>query len=298
MPRKANGRADVSHRADDQMPGERMSAPAANGTPSNGLPAGAGTMSAGGDNGAMSAGGGGAMGGAGGGGAMSSAGGGGAMGGGGAVTGGGGSGGAGGAGAGGGRPGGGGGAGGGMPGGGGGMSGGDPGRADQPPTRRECGVMDVHRRLLSTSAEYVAARSALENATTQYVARQQRFAGIAKIPVVVHVVWNTAAQNISQAQIDSQIAVLNRDFRATNTDIGFVPAPFQPLVADAKIEFALATTDPNGNPTTGVTRTQTSQASFGTDDKVKKTATGGIDAWNPDKYLNLWVCQLGGGLLG
>jgi hypothetical protein len=268
MPRKANGRADVSHRADDQMPGERMSAPAANGTPSNGLSAGGGAMSSAG----------------GGDGAMSSAGGGGAMSGGGAVTGGGGSGGS-----------------GGMPGGGSGGSGGampGGGREDQTPTRRECGVMEVHRRLLSTSAEYVAARSALENATTQYVARQQRFAGIAKIPVVVHVVWNTAAQNISQAQIDSQIAVLNRDFRATNTDIGFVPAPFQPLVADSKVEFYLATTDPNGNPTTGVTRTQTSQASFGTDDKVKKTATGGIDVWNPDKYLNLWVCQLGGGLLG
>ncbi|QNE23252.1 zinc metalloprotease [Kribbella qitaiheensis] len=158
--------------------------------------------------------------------------------------------------------------------------------------------MDVHRRLLSSSAEYAAARSALENATTQYVGRQQRFAGIAKIPVVVHVVWNTAAQNISQAQIDSQIAVLNRDFRATNTDIGFVPAPYAGLVADSRIEFYLATEDANGNPTTGVTRTQTSQASFGTDDKVKKTATGGIDAWNPDKFLNLWVCQLGGGLLG
>ena len=111
--------------------------------------------------------------------------------------------------------------------------------------------MDVHRRLLSSSPEYAAARSALENATTEYVARQQRFAGIARIPVVVHVVWNTAAQNISQAQIDSQIDVLNHDFRATNPDIGFVPAPYTGLIADARIEFFLATEDPNGNPTTG-----------------------------------------------
>jgi hypothetical protein len=180
----------------------------------------------------------------------------------------------------------------------GGGSGAGMGRDTQPPSRRQCGVMEVHRRLLSTSAEYVAARSYLENATTQYVAAQQRFSGTAHIPVVVHVVWNTAAQNISQAQIDSQIEVLNRDFRATNTDIGSVPAPFAGLVADARIEFALATTDPNGNPTTGVTRTQTTQTGFSTDDAIKSSATGGIDPWPADRYLNLWVGQLGGGLLG
>lgn len=171
-------------------------------------------------------------------------------------------------------------------------------REAEQPSRRQCGVMDVHRRLLSTSAEYVAARSALENATTQYVARQQRFAGIARIPVVVHVVWKTAAQNISQAQIDSQIEVLNRDFRATNTDLGVVPAPFTGLIADSRIEFYLATEDPNGNPTTGVTRTQTTKNSFTTDDGVKATASGGIAPWPTDRYLNVWVAQLGGGLLG
>ncbi|GAA1599107.1 hypothetical protein GCM10009789_61450 [Kribbella sancticallisti] len=171
-------------------------------------------------------------------------------------------------------------------------------RGVEQPSRRQCGVMDVHRRLLSTSPEYVAARSALENATTQYVARQQRFAGIARIPVVVHILWNTAAQNISQAQIDSQIEVLNRDFRATNTDLGIVPAPFTGLVADSRIEFYLATEDPAGNPTDGVTRTQTTRTSFSTDDAIKSSASGGIDPWPTDRYLNMWVGQLSGGLLG
>ncbi|WBQ03255.1 M43 family zinc metalloprotease [Kribbella sp. CA-293567] len=186
----------------------------------------------------------------------------------------------------------------GMPASGGGAAGMTGGGETQQPSRRQCGVMDVHRRLLSTSAEYVAARSALENATTQYVANDQRFNGIAQIQVVVHVVWNTAAQNISQAQIDSQLDVLNRDFRATNTDLGIVPAPFTGLVADSRIEFRLASTDPAGNPTTGVTRTQTSRTSFGTDDAIKASATGGIDPWPAERYLNIWVGQLGGGLLG
>ena len=122
--------------------------------------------------------------------------------------------------------------------------------------------------------------------------------GCTQIPVVVHVVYKTAAQNISQAQIDSQMDVLNRDFRKKNSDISTVPAPFAPLAGDARIEFKLATTDPDGNPTTGVTRTETNKSSFGSNDDVKFTAQGGIDAWPRDDYLNIWVCQLSGGLLG
>ncbi len=257
MPRKANGRADKHHDDDHRMPGE---AQATNGKPAtNGMPGETGRMPMTGMAGTPSSGGSGEMpGGMSGGGQAGGAG----MSGGGQAGGAGMSGGAGAGGA--------------------GMSGPGSdtgGRTDQP-TRRQCGVMDVHRRLLSSSA------------------RQQRFAGIARIPVVVHVVWNTAAQNISQAQIDSQIDVLNHDFRATNSDIGLVPSVFTGLIADARIEFFLATEDPNGNATTGVTRTQTSTASFSTDDKVKSSATGGIDPWPTDRYLNIWVCQLGGGLLG
>ncbi len=70
------------------------------------------------------------------------------------------------------------------------------------------------------------------------------------------------------------------------------------LVADAKIQFALATEDPAGNTTTGVTRTKTSRTAFGVDDAVKSVATGGVDAWPTDRYLNMWVCNLAGGLLG
>src|SRR3954469_18944454 len=174
----------------------------------------------------------------------------------------------------------------------------DSGGRTELPSRRQCGVMDVHRRVLSTSPEDAAARSALETATMVYVSREERFAGIARIPCVVHVVWNTNAQNTSQAQIDSQIDVLNRDYRAINPDTSIVPSVFSGLIEDSRIEFFLATEDPNGNPTTGVTRTQTSTATFGTDDKVKSSATGGIDPWPTDRYLNIWVCPLGGGLLG
>ena len=121
---------------------------------------------------------------------------------------------------------------------------------------------------------------------------------IRTIPVVVHVVYKKTSENISDAQIKSQITVLNKDYRATNTDKSKVPSVWKNLVADAGIKFVLATKDPKGKTTTGITRTKTTRTSFGTGDTVKATATGGIDPWPTSKYLNIWVCTLGGGLLG
>ncbi len=170
---------------------------------------------------------------------------------------------------------------------------------DEPPKQRNCGTMQVHERLLRTAPGYREARDASENhawrsAMSPFAGRT----GCTKIPVVVHVVYKTNAQNISDAQVKSQIDVLNADYRKKNADISTVPAAFQPLTADARVQFELATTDPSGNPTTGIVRTNTTKDSFSGDDGVKATATGGDDAWPADKYLNIWVCQLGGGLLG
>jgi len=121
---------------------------------------------------------------------------------------------------------------------------------------------------------------------------------IVLVPVVVHVVWNTNAQNISDAQICSQIAVMNEDFSRTNSDAANTPAPFQNSGSNTRIQFYLATLDPNGNPTTGVTRTNTGTSSFTTNNNVKFNLTGGHDAWPADQYLNLWVTNLGSQLLG
>ncbi|CDG81346.1 M43 family zinc metalloprotease [Janthinobacterium agaricidamnosum] len=191
-----------------------------------------------------------------------------------------------------------------MPGG--GMNGdnGDHGGAgltvNPPPKKRTCATMEVHRRLLSLNPAYAYARDAIENLAGLYENQQQQTqrSGVTRIPVVVHVVWNTPAQNISDAQIASQIDVLNRDYRRTNPDVANTPAPFLPLTADALVEFALASADPDGAPSTGIERRQTAVASFGSDDAVKSQASGGMNAWPSERYLNIWVCQLSGGLLG
>jgi hypothetical protein len=161
--------------------------------------------------------------------------------------------------------------------------------------------MEVHYRLLASSLEYALARSQIENQVLAFQSgeRSTERPGVTRIPVVVHVVWNTPAQNISDTQINSQIEVLNRDFRRTNPDVASTPAPFLPLTADARVEFFLATTDPTGAATTGINRRQTTTTSFGsTNDPVKSQAAGGANPWPADKYLNIWVCQLSGGLLG
>ncbi|MEM1128995.1 MAG: M43 family zinc metalloprotease [Pseudomonadota bacterium] len=172
--------------------------------------------------------------------------------------------------------------------------------ADETPHRhRACGTMQVHRRLLDTDPGYARRLARIEDQAFRAMQMGPAYRpGCTRIPVVVHVVYRTATENVSQAQIDSQIEVLNRDFRKQNSDIGDVPAAFAPLAADARIEFVLASTDPDGNPTDGVTRTETSQTSFSSDDAVKFDAQGGKDAWPRDEYLNVWVCNLSGGLLG
>ncbi|NYH91306.1 zinc metalloprotease [Actinopolymorpha rutila] len=158
--------------------------------------------------------------------------------------------------------------------------------------------MDVHRRLLSTSPDYVHARDLIENETMRLVRGATGRDGVTRIPVVVHVVWNTADQNIADDQITSQIEVLNQDFRRTNADVTDTPSAFSALASDGRVEFFLAETAPDGSATTGIERRQTETPSFGDDDAVKSFGSGGLDAWPAADYLNIWVCPLGGGLLG
>jgi hypothetical protein len=167
--------------------------------------------------------------------------------------------------------------------------------------RRECGTMAAHFRLLETDQNFRDNQARLEGATARRMARGTdaflRTNGPLKINVVVHVVYNTPEQNITLAQIKSQISVLNRDFRAKNSDKSNVPDVWKGLVGDPNIEFILAKLDPDGKKTNGVTRTKTTRISFGTNDSVKGTAEGKAP-WATDRYLNIWVCNLRGGLLG
>ena len=108
------------------------------------------------------------------------------------------------------------------------------------------------------------------------------------IPVVVHVVWNAPEENLSQELIEAQIATLNADFNRENADTANLRPIFQSVAGDAQIRFELVT----------IERVQTT-ATFDLDvlggsllPEVKSTALGGSDAWDPEHYLNLWICKI------
>jgi len=123
------------------------------------------------------------------------------------------------------------------------------------------------------------------------------------IPVVFHILYANSAQNISNARINAQMAVLNSDYSSQNPDITGTPSVFAGVVPPGPtgtgIQFCLAQRDPNGNTTDGILRIPTTVTSFPmTGDPAKFTAQGGDNAWPRDQYLNIWVCNLGNQLLG
>lgn len=147
----------------------------------------------------------------------------------------------------------------------------------------------------SESPEVSAQEPSLQEIQEAY--KRIAAAPVRKIPVVVHVVWSNDRENISEEQILSQIDSLNRDYRATNADLAELPEPFKKDIGDARIEFVLATTDPNGKSTNGITRTKTTTRAFKVrDDSVRYARNGGVDAWDASKYLNIWVCTLAEGI--
>ena len=163
---------------------------------------------------------------------------------------------------------------------------------------RNCGTME-HLELQKKSDPAIQQKmDAIESFTAQRLSanRQAKVAGeIITLPVVVHVLYNSNNENISDAQIQSQIDVLNEDFRRTNSD---ADDTWSSVAADSQIEFALATIDPNGNATTGITRKSSTITEWGTNDAMKSSSQGGIDPWDTSEYLNMWVCNIGSNLLG
>ncbi|MCX6316827.1 MAG: M43 family zinc metalloprotease [Bacteroidetes bacterium] len=115
---------------------------------------------------------------------------------------------------------------------------------------------------------------------------------IIKIPVVVHIVYHTPVEKISDAQVISQINALNLYFRRRNADTASAPAYFRSLGADCEIEFQLAISDPRRRATSGIERKYTPVTKWGADDKVKFSSETGLDAWDSKSYLNIWVCNL------
>lgn len=120
------------------------------------------------------------------------------------------------------------------------------------------------------------------------------------IPVVFHVIWNTTAENIPASAINAVVNQMNQDYSASNSNLGGVRPTFQGNIANTGIQFCLAQFDPQGNATTGITRTQTTQTWFNPDTQTDamKSAPLGRSPWDPTRYLNIWVCDISSGASG
>ena len=171
----------------------------------------------------------------------------------------------------------------------------------RPPKHRQCGVQQVTERLYELDPKLRGRHQRIEEECQRSIEKgeaQRVWRKMVTIQCVVHVVHKTDEENISDEQIKSQFDVLNADYRGANADRSKIPDPWTSLAADPNITFALATKDPKGKATDGITRVQTTRDSFGTGDSVKTKAGGGVPPWPTDRYLNFWVCNLGDGLLG
>jgi len=161
---------------------------------------------------------------------------------------------------------------------------------------RKCGTMENLEKRMEADPDLAKKMAKIQEFTAQKLlqARKAVDGDIITIPVVVHVVYSNSNENISAAQIQSQIDVLNEDFRRTNSDRDNVWSQAD----DSGIEFCLASIDPNGNATTGITRTSSNRTSWGTNDAIKSASQGGVNAWDSSQYLNMWIGNIGGGILG
>ena len=162
-----------------------------------------------------------------------------------------------------------------------------------PAALRACASEEVLAANLLADPGLAARMAAIEEVTDRFAANggAQNYTsnGIVYIPVVVNVLYKTAAENVSQAQIQSQIDVLNADFSGTNSDISQVPAVFTGVKAgDVGVRFVLDQ----------VIRKATTKTSWRTDDAMKKSSRGGIDPTSPSTKMNMWACTMGGGILG
>lgn len=163
---------------------------------------------------------------------------------------------------------------------------------ETPVTWQRCASQEVLAAQLEADPTLALRMQAIERVTDEFTKHPpDNFlsGGDVVIPVVVNVLYKAAAENISQAQIQSQIDVLNADYSATNSDYNSTPAYFQSVRSgNTHVRFVLDQ----------VIRKSTNKKSWSTNDAMKKTAQGGLNPTSPTTKLNLWVCNMGGGILG
>ncbi len=155
-------------------------------------------------------------------------------------------------------------------------------------TQRGCASQEVLEAQMIADPTLAIRMNEIEAFTQKAMLTSRMVNGKVVIPVVVNVLYKTAAENISNAQIQSQIDVLNKDYTASNSDFGSIPDEFSGVAANVGITFELVQ----------IIRKSTNKSSWGTRDAMKKSNQGGLNPTSPTTTLNMWACTIGGGILG
>ncbi len=166
--------------------------------------------------------------------------------------------------------------------------------------QRACSTFEYQQKQLQLNPSLQDKINAVEAFTKKSIAASHNTLArldenyVIRIPVVVHILYHDPSQDISDSRVMEQIAALNRDYRRLNADTVNTPSYFRSVAADCDIEFQLATSDPFQRSTTGIIRKYTPISLWEEDDNMKFSSSLGDDAWDPNSYLNIWVCNIDG----
>ena len=153
---------------------------------------------------------------------------------------------------------------------------------------RGCASHTVLQQQLKANPGLATQMEAFEVAASKAIIEGRIVNGKIQIPVVFNVLYRTTSENISLAQLQSQIDVLNKDFNALNSDYNTANNPYSSVRANVEISFVLDQ----------VIRKATTKTTWGTNNAMKSTSTGGLNPTSPTTKMNFWVCTIGGGILG
>jgi hypothetical protein len=156
---------------------------------------------------------------------------------------------------------------------------------DEP--RTPCSTSELYNQLVIDHPEVLIERQKLQSFTQKFIADQAKLKTAAvnyTIPVVFHIIHNNGSENISDAQVNDEMVILNKDFNRLNSDTTLIYSTFKPLIANVGVTFKLAQIDPNGNCTTGIERVVSALTSSADN-------TAKFNPWPQGKYLNIWVVK-------
>jgi hypothetical protein len=180
-------------------------------------------------------------------------------------------------------------------------------QSPQAPPRRTCATEEANAQIQAELKRLIPGYDPARSTNKGSASALRTSAVLYTLPVIVHIIHNGepvgVGPNLAQGQVQSQLTVLNEDYRNTNADGALVPAVYQPRRGDMEVQFVNALRDPNGNTLTepGIDRINRNTRGWNAGpytrayiESTLKPAT----SWDPDRYINIWVMDLGGGLLG